>query len=122
MNIDTAVAGMLDARHALQKREGVSSPTYISEQMQRLAQYTSAIEERLAELEEDLENKESELFKKYRSEGKSVNASEKNIKYDIAEEKARIIKLTRYASSSWKLISVSQSRIKHLIAEANNQV
>lgn len=122
MQLNVAVSGMLDARNALQQPEGVSSPTFISEHMQKLAQYVSAVEENLATLESDLEIKESDLFKRYMRDGKSVNWATTRIKYDVAEDKAEITKLTRYASSSWKLISVSQSRIKHLVAEANNQI
>lgn len=122
MDIATAIAGVLQERSALQQPEGVSSPTYISLHMQTLAQYNSALEEVLADIEADLEKKESVLFKEYTKAGKSVNAAQTQIKYELAADKAEITRLTRFCSSSWRLISVSQSRIKHLVAEANNQI
>lgn len=113
---------MLDARNSLQQKEAVSTPTYISEHMQRLAQYTSAVEENLAELEKELKIKESQIYNKHRADGDSSNASNVAVDHETSEDKAEILKLTRLTSSSWKLISVSQSRIKHLLAEAANQI
>ena len=54
--------------------------------------------------------------------GKSANMADNLLKYDFVDERAQVIKLTRLCNSSWKIISVSQSRVKHLIAEALNQV
>lgn len=122
MLLATAINGMLETRNALRKQEGVSAPVFISEQIQRLAQYTGALEEILAEDESDIHKKEVEQFKKYIEAGKSVNMATNLLKFDFSEEHAAIIKHTRYVNSSWKIISVSQSRIKHLIAEANNQI
>lgn len=122
MNLDSAVKSMLHERAVLQEESAIYSPTFISEHMQMLAQYTGAVEERLAELEESLAKNEANLFKKYRKAGDSVNAATNKIKYDIAESKAEVAKLSRYVSSSWKLIGAAQSRIKHLVAEANNQI
>ena len=122
MLLVTALKGMMEARDALQKQQGISSPTYISEQTQRLAQYTGAVEEILAEDESDLVIKTSYKFKEYVRNGKSVNMSSDLIKYDFTTERAEIAKLTRLTGSSWKIISVSQSRVKHLIAEAINQI
>lgn len=122
MLLTTALKGMLDARTALQKPEGVSLPTYISEQTQRLAQYSGAVEEILAEDEADLITKESAKFKEYMSKEKSANMATNLLKYDFTVERAEIVKLTRLCNSSWKIISVSQSRVKHLIAEATNQI
>lgn len=122
MQLGIALRGMMDARNALQQKEGVSTPTYISEHMQRLAQYTSAVEENLAELEKQLKIRETKLYNEYRVKGESSNASNVAVDHDTSSEKAEILKLIRLTSSSWKLISVSQSRIKHLLAESQNQV
>ena len=122
MLLATSMKGMLEAREALQKPEGISLPSYISEHTQRLAQYTGAVEEVLAEDEADLVKKESDKFKAYMDEKKSANMASNLLKYDFTEERAQIIKLTRLCNSSWKIISVAQSRVKHLIAEANNQI
>lgn len=122
MNLETAVEGMLRERSVLQQDDAIFSPTFISEHMQMLAQYTGSVEERLAELEAELEIHESQLFKKYRKAGDSINAATTKIKYDIGEQKAEVTKLKRYVASSWKVISAAQSRIKHLVAESNNQI
>ncbi len=122
MKLDTALAGVLQERSALQQPEGISSPSYISEHMQLLTQYNSALEENLADLEEKLEKNQSATFKAHRAKGLSVNAAEVQTKYDIAPEKAEVIKITRLCSSGWRLISSSQSRVKHLIEESHNQI
>ena len=122
MKLDTALAGVLKERGALQKMEGTANPSYLSEHMQILSQYTSILEERVGEEKKKLEIREAELFKKYRKEGKSVNASEVQMKYDVAEDKAEVNRLMSLVSSSWRFISVTQSRIKHLIEESHNQI
>lgn len=122
MLLSTATKGMLEAREALQSKEGLSNPSYISEKTQALAQYTGAVEEILSEDEADLVEKESKKFKEYLEEKKSVNMATNLLRYDFAGERARVVKLTRLCNSSWKIISVAQSRVKHLIAEANNQI
>lgn len=122
MLLATALTGMLDARNALQKPEGISLPSYISEQIQKLAQYTGAVEEILAKEEAELVKNEATQFKKYMNSGKSANMATNLLKYDFTIDRAEIVKLTRLVNSSWKIIGVSQSRIKHLIAEATNQI
>lgn len=122
MLLATAVKGMMQARNSLQKPEAVSIPTFISEQIQVLAQYTGAVEEILAEYEAKLVKDEAAKFKEYMSNGKSANMASNLLKYDLTDNKAEIVKLTRLANSSWKIIGVAQSRIKHLIAESNNQI
>ena len=122
MKLDAALAGVLQERAALQKMEGTPNPSYLSEHMQILSQYNSILEERVGEEKKKLEIREAELFKKYRKEGKSVNASEVQVKYDVAEDKAEVIRLMALVSSSWRFISATQSRIKHLIEESHNQI
>lgn len=122
MNTETIIQGLLDARESLRDSRGISSPTYISENMQVLAQHLSIAEERLAEMEAALEIVEAEIFKGHLREGKSVNAALTNMRYQVADRKAQIIRMNRLVSSSWKLISASQSRMKHLVAEASNQI
>lgn len=122
MNLDTAIAGVLQERSALQQKEGISSPSYISEHMQLLTQYNSALEENLADMESNLKKREAKVFKEHRAKGLSVNASEVQTKYDIADDNAEVIRITRLCSSGWRLISSSQSRVKHLIEESHNQI
>lgn len=122
MKIDTAISGMMQARGALQESESLSAPTHISDNMYRLAQYVSAVEEGLGTLEEDLEVKESVFFKEMTDAGNSVNATQVSMKYEFAKDRAYINKIARLVSSSWKLISASQSRIKNLVEESKNQI
>lgn len=114
MDLTTSTKGMLDARERLRGRDGISQPHLISEQMQRLASYTSAVEEHLADLEEELEIEEEKAYRRHLEAGKSSNAAEKEAKYDVAKLKGSTKKLTRYVNSSWKLVSTSQSRHNHL--------
>lgn len=121
MNKATATSGMLQERHALQEPEGVSSPTYISEHMQLLAQYTSALEEVLAEEEKNLGSREEELYTQHK-DTMSFNAAKNRIKYETASDRSEIARMKRLCSSSWDLIGASQSRVKHLVTEAQNQI
>lgn len=122
MKIDTAIAGVLQERGALQNMEGTPNPSYLSEHMHLLSQYNSILEERVGEKKKELEIREAELFKKYRKEGKSVNASEVQTKYDVVEDRSEVNRLTALVGSSWRFISATQSRIKHLIEESHNQI
>jgi hypothetical protein len=118
MELTVAVKGMMEARNQLRSKQGVTSPSFISEQMQRLTQYTGAVEEHLAELEEQLEVDEMEKFLHYtRTEGKSVNQSEILAKQEVGSLKGEIAKLKRYVNSSWSIIGVAQSRFNHLNME-----
>jgi hypothetical protein len=123
MLLATAVNSMLETREALRKQEGLSNPTYISEQIQKLAQYTGAVEEILAEDEAQLVKDEAAKFKSYMNDhGKSPNMASNLLRYDFVDDRAEIVKLTRLCNSAWKIIGVAQSRVKHLIAEATNQI
>lgn len=122
MELATAIAGVLQERSSLQQEEGVSNPSYISEHMQRLVQYNAVLEERIGEEEKKIELEEAKLFKDYRKKGMSVNAAQTQIKYDVAADKAEVTRLTRLCSSSYRLISTSQSRIKHLLEEAKSTI
>ena len=121
MDIETAIAGVQKERNALQTSEGLS-PSYISEHMYLLTQYNGSLEEALAEEEKKLELHEASLFKEHRESGMSVNAAQVQTKHDVATERAEVIRLTRLCNSSWRFISSAQSRIKHLLAEAQNQI
>lgn len=122
MNLSDALQGMSEHRSALSDMSQASNPSYISEHTHKLAQYISSAEEILSELESQLEIKESESFKQHIADGKSVNAAKESIRREFIAERAEIMKTTRLISSGWKLVGASQSRVKHLIAEANNQI
>lgn len=122
MSLDDAIKGLLKTREALQSTRGVNDPSFISEQMQRLSQYTGAVEVHLADLESELENLEMKKFLAYLEQGKSVNMSETLTKQEVGSHKGEIAKLSRLVKSSWNIISTAQSRWNHLRAEAGTQL
>lgn len=121
MELQSALDAMQIHKDALLD-EGASNPSVISENTHRLAQYIGVVEDRLAELEFDLEINESEKFQEYFAGGMSVNASKEASKRYFTKERALIAKTQRQTTAGWKIVSESQSRVKHLIAEANNQI
>lgn len=122
MDQATAVSGMLDVRNSLDSPEGIFTPTFISVKIQELAQYVGAIEIIIAEKEEQLALKEAAKYKEYLDGGKKTSTAKDLARYDFTAEHAEITKLTRYVSSSWKMVSTAQSRIRHLIEESKNQI
>lgn len=114
MNLDEALKGLLKTREALQSKQGVTNPVFISENMQRLAQYVGAVEVYLADLESELENLEMTKFLAHLKEGKSVNMSETLTKQEVGSHKGEIAKLSRLVKSSWSIIGTAQSRWNHL--------
>ena len=120
MNLATAIKGMLDAQDRLRTPRGTSDPDEISEQMQRLAQYTGAVENYLAEYERDYEIELGRKLHQYIvTEGTNATTADKRVRIDLAEQKANIAYLTRIVSSAWKQVSTSQSRWNHLQTDKN---
>jgi hypothetical protein len=122
MNLETSLKGLFDAKQKLQTVEGINSLPVMSENMDRLATYTSAVEDELADIEKELEVKEAAEWKKAVSEGKSPSAAETVAKYECAELKGDVKRLTRIVKSSWSLIDVKRSRFNHLTQEGRGQV
>lgn len=122
MQLESALKGMARHREALLEKGSASNPSHISENTHRLTQYISIADERVGELEYDLEINEAKAFHEYLKEGKSANAAKEIIRRDFVKERATIARTNRLISSGWKLVSECQSRVKHLIAEANNQI
>ena len=122
MDLETAVDGLNDAKLKLRSKEGILSGPFMSEQMDRVAQYANAIEDHLADYEHDYEISEARAFRDQSLQGKSVSAAEKAAKYELAEMRGQIKKLSRLAASAWRLVGVKQSRFNHLEKEARGQV
>lgn len=123
MELEAAVKGMMDTRAKLRSKDGVTDPNFISEQMQRLAQYTGAVEEHLGALEEQIEIQENKAFVHYsKEEGRSVAQASQLAKQDVSATKGQIAKLKRYCSGSWQIVSVSQSRWNHLAKGQAGQI
>jgi hypothetical protein len=117
MDLQQSVKGMMDARSQLRSPEGITDPGFISIQMQRLTQFTGAVEEHLADLEERIEVEESTIFSGWMTDGKSVNQAETLAKQEVSVLKGQIAKLKRYVNSSWAIIGVAQSRVNHINSE-----
>lgn len=122
MLLQTALKGMQKHREALIELRGASNPSQISEHTHRLAQYIAAAEESLADLEYELQINEANSFNEHLKSGKSANAAKEMVKREFTKERATIAKVSRLVSSGWRLSTESQSRVKHLLAEANNQI
>lgn len=122
MLLATALKGMAKHREALLELGSASSPSPISEHTHRLTLYLDAAGEQLADLEAELEINETASFHEHVKNGKSVNAAKESVRREFTQERATIIKTTRLISSGFRLVSECQSRVKHLIAEANNQI
>lgn len=122
MELEDAVKGMMAARNALRSKPGIQNPGFISEQMQRLAQYTGAVEEHLAQLEEDFEREEEAKFQGHLGQGDSVNKAETLTKMEIGNLKGEIAKLKRYVNSSWQIVGVAQSRFNHMQKQSVGQI
>jgi len=117
MNLDEAVGHMLRVRGDLRSKRGVTDPLFISENMQRLTQYTGAVEEHLAVLEEELDLQEMHIFTGYMKQGKSASAAETLTRFEVGETKGSVARIKRLVNSSWSIIKTSQSRYNHLSEE-----
>jgi hypothetical protein len=119
MDLEDAVKGMMTTRAALRSKQGVSDPNFISENMQRLAQYTAAIDVHLADLEELHEANMTTKFVKYTNgeDAISVSQAETKTRFETGIRKGEIAKLKRYVNSAWQLVGVAQSRHNHLTQE-----
>lgn len=123
MDLNKAIAGLIATEAKLRTSEGVNNPVFISMQMMILSQYTGAVEEHLANIEEEEEIAEADSYhRKIVIEHLSPSAAEKAAKYHTAEQKGNIKKLTRLVNSAWKIVGVAQSRVNHLTKEAGTQL
>lgn len=121
MDIQTAINGMMDAKAKLQTPSGVNSLPVMSENMQRLAAFTSAVEDGLADYERDLEIKERDAYYNQLEAGLKPSPAEREAKYTVAKEKGEVKRLIRLVNSSWKLIDTVRSRYNHLNSETRGQ-
>lgn len=113
MDLEEAIKGMLDARKNLRSQQGINDPNYMSTQMDRLAQYTGAVEEHLADLEKEYEEQRTTLYMKLSKEVSATQA-ENESKAQVGTLSADMKRLTRLVNSSWKIVGEKQSRINHL--------
>jgi hypothetical protein len=118
----SAIQGMKKYKEALLEDKSASNPSAISENTHRLTQYLSALDDMISDMEEELELKEAKSFLKHVDAGKSANAAKELTKREFIKDRTTIKKTNRQISSGWNLVNECQSRVKHLIAEATNQI
>ena len=115
MNLETSLKTLFTAQDNLRTPRGVNDPDYISENMQRLAIASGAVEQHLAEYERDYELELGKRLGQYLvTEGVSATLADKRVRIDLAKQKSEITYLSRIVSSAWKLTSIAQSRHNHL--------
>lgn len=123
MTLEAAIEGMLDAQEKLRQPVAKTSPSIISEQYYRLAQFTSAVEYHLGKLEEDYERDEAKTLKKYMiDEGKSATAAEKFVKMEMGDREGKIKFLTRITSAAWRQHMGAMGRVNNLSNEMKGSV
>lgn len=121
MDLDKAIEGMLDAEKKLRTAQGINNPVTMSEQMMRLSQYLGAVEEHLANYERDYEvSLAQNLHRLMILEGMKPTPAEARAKMELGETKGQIVYLSRLVTSGWRQVGVIQSRINHLIREAQS--
>lgn len=113
---------MKNCKEALLDVGSASNPSLISEQTHLLTQFISAAEESVVDMEHKLELDESKVFQAHVESGKSAHAAKELAKRNFVQERADINRVNRLVASAWKVVSECQSRVKHLIAEANGQI
>ena len=116
MGLDEALEKLFKVQNSLQEPRFTENPGLMSQAMMRMSVFATAIEEKLAEYEQDYKIKEAQTYKKTLLDEKlSATAAEKHIKIELGVEKAKITYLTRIVSAAWDEIGVLQSRINHIV-------
>jgi len=123
MDLETALKGMFATENSLRSKEGILNPSFMSEGMMRLSQYVAAVEEHLAGYEKDFEIQNAAALKDRLLDKKmKVTQAEREVDIELAELKGQIKYLTRLVKSAWSQVSTIQSRVGHIIKEAQTQV
>ena len=117
MTIDEIISGIIEARSALRSQDAMSMPVVLSENMYKLAQYVSAAEEMVADIEAELIIFEAKKTKELSRNNWSDTKVNQKVKLETAASRATAAKLNKLIDSSWKLINVSQSRRNHIAEE-----
>lgn len=121
MELDISLNGMFKTENALRSTQGINNPVFMSENMMRLSQYVGAVEEKLAEYEKDFEVQyATELKIRLIDHSMKVTQAEREVDIELAELKGQIKYLTRLVSSAWRQTGIIQSRINHLVKQAES--
>lgn len=120
MNIEEVIQGIVSTREELRSEEALMAPVVLSESMYKLAQYVSAAEEIVADIEAELIMLDATKTREYSRNNWSTTKVNQKVRLDSAEKRAIMTRLNRLIDSSWKLINVSQSRRNHITEELKN--
>lgn len=119
MDIDTAVKGYFEKRKELER--AWNNPSLLGDILLRLATYLSYIGDELGVLKERYEAQRAKKYLEHLNSGKSASNSENLARSDNADLKGKIAKLELTHKNGWNLVSIGQSRLRGLEAEARNQ-
>ena len=119
MEIDKAVKGYASKRHELQG--AWNNPGLLGDILLKLATYLSYIGDELGSLKEQYEQQRASKYFFHLNAGKSASNAENLARSDNADLKGQIHKLELTHKNGWSLVSIGQSRLRGLEAEARNQ-
>lgn len=120
MTIEEVVQGIINTREELRSERALTAPVILSEAMYKLAQFVSAAEELVADIEAELIIVDAKKTREYSLNNWSTTKVNQRVRLDTAELRSTMVKLNRLIDSSWKLINVSQSRRNHITEELKN--
>lgn len=120
MTLDEVINGIVSTREELRSPDALVAPVVLSENMYKLAQYVSAAEEIVADIESELIVFEAEKTREYSRNNWSDTKVNQKVRLDSAEKRATVARLNKLIDSSWRLINVSQSRRNHIAEELKN--
>lgn len=117
MKLEDALKGMFHVQNEIRTPRAMSDPLVLSKQMMRLSQYAGAVDERLAEYQQDYELQLARAMQYLIGGGMKPTPAEASAKMELAEVKSQIVYLDKVTQSAWRQVGVIQSRINHLSKE-----
>lgn len=123
MELNTAIAGILDTRAKLGKllTQTHPDPSGVGDQMNRMALYLTYIGDHLGELEERREKTKGAEFMKCLAEGKSANQADMLSRASVADLTGQIAKVKYLHSDGWNYTSRAQSKLRQYERQQSNQ-
>lgn len=119
MEIDQAMLGYQAKRKELER--AWNNPSQLGDILLKLATYLSYIGDELGLLKEEYEVKRAEKYYYHLNAGKSASNAENLARSDNAALKGMVAKIELTHKNGWSLVSIGQSRLRGLEAEAKNQ-
>jgi len=119
MELDTAIKGYEDTRKRLQA--SWNNPASLGDVAVKMATYGSYIGDHLGSLKADYEQERAKTYLMHLNAGKSASNAENLARSENHTLKGQIAKLELAHKNLWGLVSIIQSRLRGLEAEARNQ-